>query len=281
MVAVAAIMAAIAGACIGWICLRVSSTAHRRYRNHFGLAVSGSLAEFFLFLDPARVWVVHLALCVGFGAIALLLSGSFVLMLMAAGVALAIVPCLIARARRARLRRYEKQLPDFLMALAGALRAGTGLQAALSCIVPRQSPPLSQEFGLLLRQQRMGLSFDDALADLLVRMPTDANNLLVSSLRMAWRSGGSLAALLDILAETLRSCGYLSARVRALTSQGKMQAYLMAGMPLMVGAALYLLDPDSMRPLWQTPPGWMALGLLVLLEAAGLWFIRRIVDIRV
>jgi len=187
----------------------------------------------------------------------------------------------IRRLRARRLQRFDQQLPDLLQALSGALRAGAGVQPALRQIVAHSPAPLAQEFGLFLRELRMGVSFEQALANLYRRMPAEGTGLLVSSLSIAAQSGGSVAETLESIAVTLRARLQLMGRVHALTSQGRLQAWIMACLPLALAAVLHYLDQDAMRALWETPTGWAVLGAIVLMETAGIVFIRRIVNIQV
>jgi tight adherence protein B len=73
----------------------------------------------------------------------------------------------------------------------------------------------------------------------------------------------------------------LKGKIQALTSQGKLQALIMACLPVLLAAVLTWLDPGSMAMFWETPAGWAVIALVVLLDAAGLVLIRRIVDIKV
>src|SRR3546814_1669564 len=99
-------------------------------------------------------------------AVVYVLAGSGVLSAFSGVTGLLVPQYVIGRIRKLRLQRFDEQLPDLLQALAGALRAGAGLQSALKHIVAQSPAPLSQEFGLMLRQQRMGIGFEQALADL-------------------------------------------------------------------------------------------------------------------
>jgi tight adherence protein B len=103
----------------------------------------------------------------------------------------------------------------------------------------------------------------------------------VSSLKIASQSGGGLAETLDAIAGTLRARLQLLGRIRALTAQGRMQAWVMAGLPFVLALALSYLDPQSMAALWSSMTGWAVLGAIVILELAGILFIRRIVNIEV
>ncbi|NYT61214.1 type II secretion system F family protein [Alcaligenaceae bacterium] len=264
-----------------WLLLRVISQAYERYRNAFKKEAVLRMSEFFLFLDPAQIWLANLMLCGFILLVAYLFSDSVWLAVLASGLVLIMPQYTLALLKRRRLQRFDEQLPDLLQALAGALRAGSGVQSALRHIVAQSPIPLAQEFGLVLREQRMGVSLEQALAGLYQRMPTEGTGLVVSSLKIAAQSGGGLAETLERIAATLRARLHLLGRVRALTSQGRMQAWVMAGLPLVLGAVLSQLDPESMQVLWQTPLGWMVMGVIAGLELVGIFFIRRIVNIQV
>jgi tight adherence protein B len=237
------------------------------------------LQDFFLFIDPSALWSGNVVLAVSLGFIAWALSGMWWVG-MIIGLLLFLAPnWLVARLRRRRLAQFDGQLPTMLLALAGALRAGAGVQAAIAQITVQAAAPLSQEFGLVQRQQRLGISFEQSLDDLFVRMPSESTGLLVSALKIATQNGGNLAEALERIAQTLQARQQIQGRIRALTSQGKMQAWVMAGLPLLLMIVLNMLDPAAMSPMWFHPAGWIVLGIIFLLEALGIWLILKIVNI--
>ncbi|MCB5363209.1 type II secretion system F family protein [Pusillimonas sp. CC-YST705] len=274
-------MVFIAAASAGvWLALRTAK-AYTGYRRQFTNTAQHGLREFFLFVDPAKLWIAQLWVCAGVGAIVWLLSR-------ATGVTIAVMVLVLilprfglVALRRSRLARFERQLPDFLMSLAAALRAGSGLQIAVRHIVQQSPIPLAQEMGLMLQEQRMGLSFDEALLMLGRRVPGEGTALMVSALRVALHSGGNLSETLEKTAATLRSRLYMQGRIQALTSQGRMQAWVMALLPLLLAVVLDQLDPEAMALLWHTPMGWATLAVILLLEVCGMLLIRRIVAIDV
>lgn len=264
-----------------WLLQYFLGRAYGRYQRAFTRAATAQLGEFFLFLDPAQLWFITLAAGVCTMLLVWLLSG-LIWLAVAAGVITLVLPRYsVGRYRRKRLQRFDQQLPELLLALAGAMRAGSGIQAALRHIVPQCPAPLSQEFGLMLREQRMGLGFEQALSGLYQRMPTEGTGLVVSSLTIAAQSGGSLAQTLERIAATLQARLHLLGRIHTLTSQGRMQAWVMAALPFVLAGALHYLDPASMQALWQTPAGWLVIALVLGLELTGVFFIRRIVNIQV
>ena len=268
-------------AVLGWCVQSWLGRGYQRYRSTFKKEAHARLSEFFVFLDPTQLWGAAVLLCC-----ALMIAAYFISGMLAVAAAVGILALLspryvVARLRRRRLAQFDEQLPDLLLALAGAMRAGSGMQAALRHIVSQAPTPLAQEFGLMLRQQRMGVSFEAALGDLYERMPTEGASLVVSSLKIASQNGGGLAETLDAIAGTLRARLQLLGRIRALTAQGRMQAWVMAGLPFVLALALSYLDPQSMAALWSSMTGWAVLGAIVILELAGVLFIRRIVNIEV
>jgi len=275
---------------VGWLGAWLPAVLNRLYtswRQRFTQSVRQHSRELFLFIDPARLWtaqlVLGLMLCLTLslaawfiadtwrGAVAGMASILLLIWLLPRGV--------LATLRKRRMQRLEQQLPDFLMSLAAALRAGAGLQLALRQIVQQSARPLSQEMGLVLQEQRMGLSFDQALLRLARRLPGQEMLLLVSALRVATHSGGQLSETLERIAATLRQRLTLQARVQALTTQGRMQAWVMAALPLLLAVVLHQLDPQAMRLLWHTSVGWAVLAVIAVLEICGWLLIRRIVAI--
>lgn len=252
-----------------------------RYHNAFTHTAQNRLGEFFLFLDPASLWRANLLVCGGVFIFVLLVSGSLGLSFTAGTIVLVAPRWCLTYLRRRRQAQFDEQLPDLLLSLSGALQAGSSVQTALRHIVPQSPAPLSQEFGLMLREQRMGVSFEQALHNLHARMPGEGAGLVVSSLNIALHNGGNLAETLERIAMTLRARTRLRARVDALTSQGRLQAWIMACLPLALALVLDQLDPETMALLWHTPTGWAVLAVVALLEVAGIMLIRRIVDIQV
>lgn len=250
-----------------------------RYHTLYTRDTSIRLAELFLFITPAqlRVWTMTLAILTG--GLALILTGAPIVAGIATVIASRLPRPLASRLRGRRLARFERQLPSALVALASALRAGVGVPAALRHISDHSEAPLAQEFGLLLQEQRLGVTFETALTNLHARVPSEASALFVASLNVASQTGGNLAEILEGIAATLRERLKWQAKVRTLTAQGRLQAWIVGALPLLLLCVLSYLEPGAMGMLWETPAGWAVLALLCTLEAGGMLLIRRIVNI--
>ncbi|MCD0501641.1 type II secretion system F family protein [Bordetella petrii] len=274
--------AAMSMACTVLLAWRVQAwfgPALQRYRRIYTQDASVKLSEVFLFIDPAQLWLAAVLLGMLAGAVAFVASGSAAVGAIAAVLASRLPRHLVARLRARRLARFEQQLPAALLSLASALRAGVGVSTALRHIVEHSETPLAQEFGLMLREQRLGVAFDAALENLSRRVPSEASALVVAAMRVAAHTGGNLAETLEGIARTLRERLQLQGKVRALTAQGRMQAWIVGALPLLLLLVLDQMEPEIMSLLWHTPTGWGVLALVAGLETAGIFLIRRIVDI--
>lgn len=279
MIWLAAAAAMLCAVLLVWRVQTWFAPALRRYREVYTHEAGLRLSEVFLFIDPAQLWVGALASAAMAALLVFSATGS--------GVASALIAALASRAprmlvdglRRRRARRFEEQLPMALLMLASSLRAGVALATGLRHVVDQSAAPLSQEFGLMLREQRLGVPWDTALENLHGRMPADSTSLVVAAMRIAATTGGNLAEALESIAQTLRARLQLQAKLRALTSQGRLQAWIVGALPLLLLAVLDRLEPEIMGLLWHTPMGWGVLAIVAVLETAGVLLIRRIIRI--
>jgi tight adherence protein B len=275
------VVAAITATLFTWFMIDIGITTMARYRAQFTERTNFQAREFFLFIDPGKIFAAHVALVVLGSILTMLCFHSFVLGL-GTGCALGFLPRFVyARSRQRRLRRFEEQLPDALTMLSGALRAGLSLRSAIAQLVVEAPAPLGQEFTLLLREQRLGATLEQSLNGMARRVPTATTLLTVSAMRIASETGGGLAEMLDRTANTVRSSLQIEGKIRALTAQGKMQAWIVGLLPVGLMLVLTQMEPGAMSVLWHTPMGWGALAVIGILEALGIYVIRRIVAIDV
>lgn len=281
MIAVVAGLAMVCAASIIWVMQGWGERAWQRYRSVYTHEATVRLSEVFLFVDARQLWGLNLLMLVFTAAVIWLVSGNVLAAAVAAAIAMHTPQRALAWLRRRRLASFDQQLPDAVLALAGGLRAGASVSGAMKHIVAHSAPPLAQELGLLLREQRLGIPFDTALLNLRGRMPSEATELIVACLRLAAQTGGNLSDSLERIAETLRARLQLEAKVRALTAQGRMQAWIVGALPVALILVLYQLDPRTMAALWETPTGLAVLSGVALLEFVGVMLIRKIVTIEI
>jgi len=211
-----------------------------------------------------------------FAFLALLLGFPFLLsiLLFAAG---ALVPLLFVRLKaRRRMRDFDEQLPDLLMTLASSLKAGHSFRQGLQTIADESRDPARKEFQRVLSEARLGRTLDDALADMAVRLGSENFAFVVSAVTIQRRVGGSLAGIFDMVADSVRRRQLFGRRLKALTAQGRLSAYVLMALPVFLGLALTAINPGYMAPLFGTSAGHVMLLGGVLLMAIGGLLLKRI-----
>ncbi len=190
-------------------------------------------------------------------------------------------PRLIIKSRiQRRNEQFHRRLVDVTLGLANGLRAGAALPQALEAVTRDIGGPVGEEFSLLLQEYRFGnVELGECLERLGRRMPGEDLQLLVTAVKLTVQSGGSLAEVLEKITNTIRQRVEFQERLRTLTAQGRFEAIAMGSAPLVAFALLYLVDANMMKPLVTTEKGWLALGVVVVMETIGFFWIRKIVTI--
>jgi tight adherence protein B len=275
---------AAAGACVGLASVALLHLVRRggaQWREWFRADLGAGLRQSFVYLDVGRLFRLNVAAVCGLGLFAFVLTGEPLVALAVAGGAGALPGVGLAWMRARRLARLRAQLPDAVMLVAGALRAGSSLPQSIAQAARELPSPAGREFDLVVREQRLGVGLDASMSGLERRAPLEEVTLFAAAVRIAQESGGNLAETLERLAETLRRKAAVEGKIDALTAQGRLQGWVMTALPVIVGAVLVVIEPQAMRPLWVTWQGWVVCAGIVALLALGLHVIRRIVDIDV
>lgn len=236
------------------------------------------LSEMFIFIDARR-----LLLLATVGALLLALLGTvlfnwFVGLILLIGGFLS-PRLIINHLRRRRVDQFDRQLVDALNQMAAAFRAGLTFPQAAEHIAQDSPGPLGDEFRLLVREIKVGVAQDQALDNLAERVQSESIQLVATSTNIARQLGGNIAEMYEIIAKTVRERFEVEGRVRSLTAMGRMQAWVVGAMPLVVGLVFNAIRPDLMGPMLESSFGKVLVALVVALELAGIWLVRRMVDI--
>jgi len=150
---------------------------------------------------------------------------------------------------------------------------------ALEDMVKQSPAPLNQEFGLLIKRMRLGVTLEDALLEMEKRIPMQSFVMASSAVRISREVGGNLVETIKSMADTLRRKKTMEGKVESLTAQGKTQGSFMAALPILLAVMLSFLEPDAMRQLYTTREGLMVLVVMVIMQVMGFVFIRKITTI--
>jgi tight adherence protein B len=246
------------------------------YSQNIDRHTRASLDELFVFIEVRKLVPLLLFFAVSVVVMVWVLSARWLIAFAMGSLCLLLPKLLFSLALKARAQRFEQQLPEALVSLASLLRAGLSLNLALSRLQSVLLPPLSQELGLVVREHRLGTSIDDCLAHLYLRMPLESVMVTTSLLRVALKTGGSMANMLDKHAMCIRANLHLEAKAKVLSSQGRMQAWVMGLLPLALLLALDFVAPELTRYFYDTEIGKYCLVIIVVLELLGVVLIRRI-----
>jgi len=206
------------------------------------------------------------------------LNGFLELIPLAVGVAL---PSLFVRfMARKRLNTFEAQLPETLITLAASLKAGHAFNSALASVVKEGAEPTSKELSRVAQEIQLGMTSEAALEAMSKRMDSTNFGFVVMAVNIQRTVGGSLAEILDMVADTVRQRQQFSRKVKALTAQGRMSAYVLLAMPFLMGLAIFALNPGYMSILFTSTAGKALIGVSLVMMAIGGVIIRKIVSFK-
>ncbi|MFA7494994.1 MAG: type II secretion system F family protein [Acidithiobacillus sp.] len=266
---------------VTWVLLISARQALVKGQRSFARDGQIKLSELYIFTDPALLWKLNVASLLIMPPLIWWLLSSLV-MAIAAALLIALLPRFVLRwLRKRRLEGVHAQLPDALMMLASGLRGGANLQQAMEGLSRDLSPPISQELALVVREQRLGVAFEDAVDRLAERVPSADMQLVASALRISREVGGDLADTVARLGETIRKRLMMERKIKALTAQGRLQGMVMTALPALIILALLQIEPQAMGALFNTLRGWVVLFIAILFEVLGYLWIRKIVSIEV
>lgn len=181
--------------------------------------------------------------------------------------------------RQRKVRRFDNQIVDMLTLISNGLKAGFSLLQTIGIVAQDMQPPMSREFGRMLRQINMGLPLEDALNELLDRVKSPDLELVVTAILIQRQVGGNLSEVLDNISHTIRERVVLKNQVKVLTSQGRLSGIIISLLAPALAFIIYLMNPEFMVVLVKEPIGIIMLIVAVFLQIIGVVFIRRIVDI--
>jgi tight adherence protein B len=179
-----------------------------------------------------------------------------------------------------RLRAFDNQLPDLLVTLAASLKAGHSFRQGIQSVVDEGMEPASREFKRVLTDTQLGRPMEDSLGEMAERIGSKNFTFVITAVTIQRQVGGSLAALFDMVAETVRARQQFARRIRALTAMGRASAYVLVGLPFVLAAILTLINRSFMAPLYHRHIGHMLIMLGLGMMAIGSAFLKKIVSFK-
>jgi len=228
---------------------------------------------------------------------------SFIIMIVGAAIAGALVPWIITRnpfvaiaiaitasmipvlylkqRRRRRVSQFEEQFPEAIDLMGRAIRAGHPLSAGIRMVSEEAKDPIANEFRQIFEEQRFGLPFEEALLGFADRNELGDVRIFVTALLVQREVGGNLGEILDKISTTIRARFTIRRQLRVYTAQGRLSGYVLGAMPIVVGLGLYALNPEYISLLFTEVIGRFLLIGAIVMQIIGYLWIRRIVNIEI
>lgn len=217
-----------------------------------------------ILLFTAAVYVVTFSLIISIGAF---------------GVGVWLPAILISHLEQKRREKLESQLVDGITTLASGVRAGLSLIQSMELLEKNSEGPIKQEFAQLNREYQMGLDLNQSMRQTANRIGSTNYRLLFTALEMHRRRGGDAGESLDRIADSIREIQRLEGKLDSLTAQGRIQANMMALMPVAIMGVLYMIDKEGVTLLFVEPLGRIVLFAAVVFIILGFLWIRKIMQV--
>ena len=183
--------------------------------------------------------------------------------------------------RKSRFARFGKQLPDALSLLARALRSGNSLNAGLNMVVEEMPEPIGVEFQIAYEEQNLGVPIEQALKNMMTRMPNLDLKFFVTAVAIQRQTGGDLAEIIDKICEVVRERFKILGMVQALTGEGRLSGAVLMALPIAIFIAVYYLNQDYVMLLFTTDLGKKMVAFGIVMQIVGAICIKKIIDIKV
>ena len=185
------------------------------------------------------------------------------------------------RIRERRALKVQAELPDALDMLSNSLTAGLTLPQAILRNLSHLPPVVAEEFARILYDTRLGFSMGGAFDNFANRLPTSAVQMVVIASKIGVAHGGNLAENYRTMSALLRDNMAFESELKAMTTEGRMQAIVMSVLPMAMIVLLGLIKTDLVSPLFTTGAGWGTLVVLLAMQLLAYVWIKKIVDIKV
>lgn len=218
------------------------------------------------------VWALNYPL--GSGVIQLLVAFS-------AATSIGLPVLVIGYLSERRRKKMQQQFPVALDIFVRALRSGHPVASAIELVTREMQDPIGSEFGLVFDEISYGADLTEALDDMAERWDMDDIRMFVVSLSIQSETGGNLAEILDNLSHVIRERASLYLKVRALSSEGRMTGWLLVALPIITFVSLFMMNPEFYLGVAGDPIFYIGFPVMIAWYFVGVYFIRRMVNLKV
>ncbi len=179
------------------------------------------------------------------------------------------------------LNYFNNQIPDTLALISNCLKSGYSFMQSIDMVAREALPPMSEECAKVLQEISLGNTVEKALLNIVERVGSEDMDLVVTAVIIQREIGGSLAEILENIANTIRERIRIKGEVKTLTAQGRLSGFIVGSLPVALFFIINLLNHEYMSKLTTDIIGWLMLGLGITMQIIGYMVIRKLVDIEV
>ncbi len=191
-------------------------------------------------------------------------------------------PIIFMRIKQAKkVQLFNNQIGDALVLISNSLKAGYGFMQSLEMVSRDMRPPIQTEFGRVLQEINLGITTEEALTRLTVRVCSKDLDLVVTAMLIQRQIGGNLSEILDNISHTIRERIRIKGEIKSLTAQGRLSGLIIGAMPLAISAFLLITNPQYVTQLVTDPRGKFLIIYAVVAEVIAILLIRKIVSIKI
>jgi tight adherence protein B len=232
------------------------------------------LKEVFLDMDPQKLFLLNVISPTLLSLLGLVVTKSLMGFLIGLAVGFAIPAIIVKNLIVMRKAKFNAQITDGLMILSSCLKGGLSLLQSIEALVEELPQPISQEFGLILRENKMGIALEESFDNLNRRMPSEELNLLTTAILVARETGGDITLLFGKLIGTIRAKVKLNDSIKTLSMQGRIQGIVMSGLPIGFAIMVLSFQPNYFDVMLSNPLGRGLMVYAVVSEIIGMYLIR-------
>lgn len=210
-----------------------------------------------------------------------LISGSILILILGAVFGFIFPKLWLKNKRKKRMQKFNDELPDMINTIIGSIKSGYSLPQAMKTVSEENEPPISDEIKVLLKELNYGISMEDALNNLYIRMPSMDLQIMIHAILIQRQVGGNLSSILEILTQTIRERKKVERQVRTFTAQGRLSGKIIGALPIFMGLILYLFNSEYIMDFIKNIIGQILIVIGVLFAIIGYIVINRITKIEV
>ena len=264
-----------------WVNRRVASSS-------LGDRVARELARADLKFKVAEYYALVFISTIGIGGIAFLLQSHIASFVIGALIGFFAPRFYVKRQQAVRIRNFDDQLGDMLNLMTNGLRAGYSTNQAMEAVSRELPSPISDEFRRVVQEMQIGIPMEQALENLLRRIPSEDLDFVVTAINVQREVGGNLSEILDTISFTIRERVRIKGEIRVMTANVRTSGAILSLIPVGLALALWFISPEYIseffapnRFLSQPLCGFIAVGVIVGLILAGYFVMMKIADIEV